>query len=70
VVQAVLMRKSGYSNNLMTGSKVHLSWGSTVQLAAKLRRTERIYFRFWDLLKIILKDKLNDYICRIVVIRG
>jgi len=64
------MRKSGSSNNLITDSKLQLSWGSTVQLAPKSRETERIYFRLWDLLEIILKDKINDYVCSIVVIRG
>jgi len=64
------MRKSGSSNNLFTGSKIQLSWGSTVQLTPKLRAIERIYFLLWNLVENILKDKLNDYICSIIVIRG
>lgn len=64
------MRKSGSSNNLITGSKVQLSWGSTVLLTPKLWEIERIYFRLWYLVENVLKDKLNDYICSIVVIGG
>jgi hypothetical protein len=51
------MRERGSSNNLITDSKVRLSWGSTVQLAPKLREVERIYFRLWDLLEIIFKKQ-------------
>jgi hypothetical protein len=63
------MRKGVSSNNLITRSKVQLSWGSTVQLAHKLRGIDRIYFRLWYLLEIIWKYIINDYISSIVVIR-